>query len=144
MNNLKHYRKLASMSQEYLGRRMGVSMGCIRAWENDVWHPTEYQIQRMADLLGCTFEDLDLIPSERRGSSGRHRKYYEPTANTVKLNKLINEANELGRPCLREILAYLGPESERHLIRRLYEGVVSDDDMDMMRRVIEKHRGRIE
>ena len=142
MNNLKHYRKLASMSQAHLGRCMGVSDGCIRAWENDVRHPMEYQIQRMADLLGCTVEDLDIISVERRGSSGRYRKDYESTANTVKLNALINEAVELGRPCLREILAYLGPESERHLIRRLYEGVVSDDDMDMMRRVIEKHRER--
>lgn len=67
-----------------------------------------------------------------------------PTENKSELAALIDEINKLGRPCLREVLAYLGPETERYLLQRLYDGKVSDDDIDMMRRVIAKHRERIE
>lgn len=139
MNNLEYYRERADMTRDELAWLLGVQYHTIRSWELGRTRPRQYQIQRIADVLHCSVDELDLIAY---GFKPIVKKKPMPTENKSELAALIDEINKLGRPCLREVLAYLGPETERYLLQRLYEGKVSDDDMDMMRRVIAKHRER--
>lgn len=141
MNNLEYYRERADMTRDELAWLLGVQYHTIRSWELGRTRPREYQIQRIADVLHCTADELDLSAFAFKPIV---KKKSKPTENKSELAALIDEINKLGRPCLREVLAFLGPETERYLLQRLYEGKISDDDMDMMRRVIEKHRERIE
>ena len=51
-------RKSAGMTQKELGKRIGVSFQGIAQWENDLRKPKYETLQRIAEALGTTADDL--------------------------------------------------------------------------------------
>lgn len=52
------YRKKASLTQEDLAERMGVSRQTIYKWENDLAYPELRKLERLTEVLNISFDDL--------------------------------------------------------------------------------------
>jgi len=63
-NEVKMHRQLASMTQEDLARRLGVTRQTVIAIENGKYSPTLETAFMMASILGVGVEDLFQYPSE--------------------------------------------------------------------------------
>lgn len=136
-NNLAQYRKRAQMTQEDLGEIMGTTKHTVFAWEHEKSHPRAYQIRRMADVLGCTIEELNLEPHKSHKTVVKSGKIY--TQRTDELNDLMQRIDAFGYRCLREVEAYLSPEPEREIIHKIRAGFVTDDELDRMREIVERY-----
>lgn len=55
---IRAYRKDADMSQWELAERLKVSRQTISSWEIDRTEPSMQDVQRMAEIFGCTVSDL--------------------------------------------------------------------------------------
>lgn len=56
--NLKRVRLSAGFSQERLANELGVSRQTVSKWENDETYPSTRHIFMLAELLGCSLQDL--------------------------------------------------------------------------------------
>jgi len=57
-NSLAFWRRVRGLSQEDLGRLVGVCSRTIWSWENDTSMPTKAQAERMARLLRTNIREL--------------------------------------------------------------------------------------
>ena len=68
MNNLKHYRKRAGLSQAQLAEKVDISHRTLQDYEQNrkpLEKAAAITVLRMARILGCTVEDLiDKAPPE--------------------------------------------------------------------------------
>lgn len=56
--NIKKYRLKRLMSQDELAEKMEVSQSTISMWENGGANPRADKIQKIAEVLDCTIDDL--------------------------------------------------------------------------------------
>lgn len=58
MVNLKYQRKEAGYTQQELAKIVGTSQGSIAQWETGRHLPRVDTLRKLADLFGCTIDDL--------------------------------------------------------------------------------------
>lgn len=58
----------AGMSQAAAARKLGVTAGCIGQWEIGYTQPRAALLPRVAELYGCTLEEL-LTPDIEKGGA---------------------------------------------------------------------------
>ena len=58
MNNIRAFRKKALLSQTALAEKIGVSQQSITKWENDVAAPRMEMAKKLAEVLGCSIDEL--------------------------------------------------------------------------------------
>ena len=68
---IKEKRKERGWTQERLAKKIGVAAGTISWWENDGATPSIYAMWDMADVFGCSIDEL----------CGRKEKSYEEKQN---------------------------------------------------------------
>lgn len=56
--SIKLKRIKALMSQKDLAKRLGVTQGLISQWETGKVHPRATMLPKLADILGCTVDEL--------------------------------------------------------------------------------------
>lgn len=56
--NIKEMRKCKGMKQSELARRMGVRQNTVSQWESGINHPRVDMLPDLADVLGCTLDEL--------------------------------------------------------------------------------------
>ena len=64
--NIKRYRQDADLTQEELATRLGMKKQTISSWEANRTEPTLGQCTKMAEIFGCTVDDLLLLSPTRR------------------------------------------------------------------------------
>jgi Predicted transcriptional regulators len=55
---IKELRKAANLNQVMLAERMGVTQSTVSSWETGSAMPAASTLPKLADLLGCTIDDL--------------------------------------------------------------------------------------
>lgn len=58
MNNIKHARLIAGLTQNELADKIGVSHVSVWKWEKDLAFPRPGKLKAVADTLGTTVEKL--------------------------------------------------------------------------------------
>lgn len=58
MTGLKRIRQSRGMSMEELGKAVGVSRQVVSAWELGIYWPKASSLPRIAEVLGCTIDEL--------------------------------------------------------------------------------------
>ena len=56
--NILRYRKEKGLTQEKLGELLGVSPQAVSKWERDQTMPDSFLLPRLADIFGCSIDDL--------------------------------------------------------------------------------------
>ncbi len=56
--NIKAMRKAAGLTQMDLAEKIGVGQPTIAMWENGVAMPTSSRLPHIAEVLGCSIDDL--------------------------------------------------------------------------------------
>jgi len=75
-NRIRKWRKFQSLSQEGLGRKLGLnSRVIISHWENGKSHPNPQQISELMEILECKFEDL--FPDQVKKAKEKHPHHEE-------------------------------------------------------------------
>lgn len=57
-------RQAAGMSQNELAQYMGLARTCVTQWENEVALPRARELPQLAEVLGCTIDELFENPNE--------------------------------------------------------------------------------
>ena len=60
-------RERAGMTQAQLAARLGVTQGAVSQWEKNVTSPRTAVLLQIADVLGCTVDEL------LRGDAGKNK-----------------------------------------------------------------------
>ena len=55
---IKELRRKAEINQQQLALEMGVAQNCVSQWETEVALPRTRQLPRLAQVLGCTINEL--------------------------------------------------------------------------------------
>lgn len=55
---IREYRKRAGLTQAELAKRMDVDQSAVSLWESGKTRPLRKLHQRLAEVLGCTVEEL--------------------------------------------------------------------------------------
>ena len=58
MTYIQHYRELRGITQVVLAEKLGVSQGAVSNWENGDRKPDVFMMKRIAEILGCTVDEL--------------------------------------------------------------------------------------
>lgn len=58
MTYIQHYRELRGITQAVLAEKLGVSQGAVSNWENGDRKPDVFMMKRIAEILGCTVDEL--------------------------------------------------------------------------------------
>lgn len=58
MLNIKKYRTQHNMTQQQLADALHVTQGAVYQWENGKTKPMIAKLLQMAQMFGCTIEDL--------------------------------------------------------------------------------------
>ena len=76
-NYLQHYRRRANLSQTDLAKAIGDGVGrvIVSNWETGISSPTEWQKEKISDILGISLDGL--FPEE-----------IETPIQTIKINKV--------------------------------------------------------
>ena len=74
--NLLRCREAAGLSQEELGRRIGVTRVCISLWENAERYPSLYTAYQVAEALNIPVAELIRDTAEERTRVSRKEKVY--------------------------------------------------------------------
>ncbi|MDE3095622.1 MAG: helix-turn-helix transcriptional regulator [Chloroflexota bacterium] len=74
-NRIRQFRLLADISQQELGRRVGVTKQSISDWERGKCWPSFRRATALADALGCSLDGLFVPPGsgslpDRAGPAG--------------------------------------------------------------------------
>ena len=56
--NLREMRQRAGLTQTELAKRMGVRANTVNQWESGSRHPDVMLAPKLADVLGCTLDEL--------------------------------------------------------------------------------------
>lgn len=56
--NLREMRQRAGLTQTELAKRMGVRANTVNQWESGIRHPDVMLAPKLADVLGCTLDEL--------------------------------------------------------------------------------------
>lgn len=64
MKKIKELRELCELSQKDLANYLGVDQSAVAKWETGVALPTADKLPKLAQLLGCTIDDLYDTTSE--------------------------------------------------------------------------------
>lgn len=51
-------RERADLTQTELAERLGVTQGAVSQWEHGLAHPSIRLLPKLADILGCTVDEL--------------------------------------------------------------------------------------
>lgn len=139
MNNLTERREAAGLTRSKLAAMVGVSYDTVRAWETGASRPPQWRLQLLYKLLGCSPGELGIEghktnphimqPKQNDGITPRDPAEIEP---------LLAEIKELD--CMREVAAYLGADSERKTANRIRAGMVTEKEIDIIKRVIAHNR----
>lgn len=63
--NIVRYRKEKGLTQAELGKLLGVSYQAVSKWELDKTMPDSFLLPRLADVFGCSIDDLfDHVPKK--------------------------------------------------------------------------------
>lgn len=131
MNNLKQYRTANRLTLSGLGELLGVGYRTVYSWENEESRPRRFYVMRMARLFECTPDDLGFDTSEQRISKRAAKRIPHPDAQA-----LYDDFMRLPLDSQRYIAAYLSPDSYRTTVRKLREGLITDDGAALVRRMI--------
>lgn len=63
---IKELREAANLQQKQVAERMGVLQSAVSNWETEVALPKARQLPRLAQVLGCSIDDL-FVPMEDAG-----------------------------------------------------------------------------
>lgn len=137
-NKLYEYRKKNHLTRSDIAAVVDVSEHTIYSWETGKSNPHKSCIIKLANLFGIDPEELGLTPYTPRNY--RENAEIEPVRQE-ELDRLFAEIDALGYDCLREIEAYISPDPERRILRKLRGGLVSDAELELIRRIIAKHKG---
>lgn len=69
---IKQKRKQAGISQKELAQRLGVNQASVCLWESGKNSPRVGRLQKIAEILGCTVEEL-FEPDGRKKGRGETR-----------------------------------------------------------------------
>lgn len=58
MTRIQFYRDKLGITQLTLAEILGVSQGAVANWENGIRKPDIFMLKRIAEVLGCTTDDL--------------------------------------------------------------------------------------
>lgn len=58
MSAIKLFREKRKITQEELAKNLSVTQGAISQWENGLSFPKTELLPRIAELLGCTVDEL--------------------------------------------------------------------------------------
>ena len=58
MTAIRFYRDKLGFTQVSLAEILGVSQGTVANWENGARKPDVFMLKRIAEVLGCTTDDL--------------------------------------------------------------------------------------
>ncbi len=58
MNSIKKYREVTKITQQQLADRIGVSRQTIVRFENGTHEPRLTELRKMAEIFGCSMNDL--------------------------------------------------------------------------------------
>lgn len=56
--NIKRLREAAGMTQAELANKIGVTQPIVASWETGVKSPRAAKLPKLAQILGCTIDDL--------------------------------------------------------------------------------------
>lgn len=56
--NIKRLREAAGMTQAELADKIGVTQPIVASWETGVKNPRAAKLPKLAQILGCTIDDL--------------------------------------------------------------------------------------
>lgn len=132
MNKLRDYRKAHNYTMDDVAKLMGVHYHTVYSWETGKSSPHAYQLKRLAELLGCAESDLGIVPYDRY-----HPKQAPKTVNAVAAT-LYERFTQLTLDQQRWIAAYLSPDPYRLTVKKLREGLITDDDAELVRKMMEK------
>lgn len=132
MNKLRDYRKAHNYTMDDVAKLMGVHPSTIYSWESEKSRPHAYQLKRLAELFGCEESDLGIVPYDRY-----HPKQAPQTVNAVAAT-LYERFTQLTLDQQRWIAAYLSPDPYRLTVKKLREGLITDDDAELVRKMMEK------
>lgn len=68
LDNLKSFRKKKRLSQKDLAESLGVGQSAVAMWENGSCFPRAELLPRLAEILGCTVDEL--LVKEKAPPSG--------------------------------------------------------------------------
>ena len=66
MLNIKKYRKKAGFTQSAAAKKLGVSSNAVSQWETGVRSPSVTRLRLMAELFGCTIDNLLQLETETK------------------------------------------------------------------------------
>ena len=58
MDAITIYRKRLGITQGELAEKLGVAQSSVGNWENGIRKPDVFMLKRIAEVLGCTTDDL--------------------------------------------------------------------------------------
>ncbi len=58
MENIKVLREKIGLTQVGLAEALGVTQACVAMWENGKALPNSDKLPKLAEVLGCTIDDL--------------------------------------------------------------------------------------
>lgn len=58
ISTIKKYRERSKITQDELAKRLSITQGAISQWENGLSFPKTELLPRIAELLGCTVDEL--------------------------------------------------------------------------------------
>ena len=94
-NRIRHFRLLVDISQEELGRRVGVTKQSISDWERGKCWPSFRRATALADALSCSLDGL-FVPSGSGGPPDNSRAAAGPVAPPV--TRVAGPAEPLAEP----------------------------------------------
>lgn len=77
MTYIQHYRELRGITQVVLAEKLGVSQGAISNWENGDRKPDVFMMKRIAEILGCTVDELLTEPKPNESSINKNERVGE-------------------------------------------------------------------
>lgn len=61
---IREMRRAAGIKQQELADAMGLAQNCVSQWETEVALPRTRQLPQLAEVLGCTIDELFENPNE--------------------------------------------------------------------------------
>lgn len=60
---IREMRRAAGIKQQELADAMGLAQNCVSQWETEVALPRTRQLPQLAEVLGCTIDELFETPN---------------------------------------------------------------------------------
>lgn len=136
MNRLRELRLDAGLTIVELADKMGIHPHTIYSWEVDMSHPQHYQIRRLAMLLECDTDMLELIPAGSRKPKKRPERL-----SSIVTSPLYSRFVELPLDKQRHILAHITPEPYNTAVKRISEGRITTDEAATIKRMMGECEG---